>query len=132
MTRSHPVSYRNVNNSIAILLRSYTRAINKQENRSGSLFRESTKADCSNCFKGINPSHFLNNGTIQIPLNLHEKQYPQVCFDYIHQNPVKAGLVKRNIDWEFSSALDYAGLRNGRLINKELANEYVDFKTLTG
>jgi putative transposase len=69
----------------------------------------------------------MNNGIAQITLNLSEKQYPQVCFDYIHQNPVKAGLVKRNIDWEFSSAVDYAGLSKGRLINKEVAKEYVDF-----
>jgi len=123
----HPVSYRRINDSIAILLRSYTRAINEQQNRSGSLFRESTKADCINCFNGMAPSYIMNSGITQILLKLPEKQYPQVCFDYIHQNPVKAGLVKRDIDWEYSSAIDYAGLRNGRLINKEVANEYVDF-----
>ena len=127
VTSSHPVSYRRINDSIAILLRSYTRAINKQENRSGSLFRESTKADCINCFNGNTPSHILNSGITQIPLNLPEKQYPQVCFDYIHQNPVKAKLVKNDIDWEFSSAIDYAGIRNGNLINKQVAKEYVDF-----
>jgi putative transposase len=35
---------RTLNDSIGILLRSYTRAINKQENRTGALFREKTKA----------------------------------------------------------------------------------------
>jgi putative transposase len=48
VTRSQPVTTigkkRNLNHSIAIMLRSYTRAINKQENSSGSLFREETKA----------------------------------------------------------------------------------------
>jgi hypothetical protein len=34
-----------LNNSIAVMLRSYTRAINLQERRSGALFREGTKAD---------------------------------------------------------------------------------------
>ncbi|MDA3778747.1 MAG: hypothetical protein PF487_00705, partial [Bacteroidales bacterium] len=48
----------------------------------------------------------------------------QVCFNYIHQNPVKAGLVKNAVDWEFSSAVDYAGLRDGKLVNKPLAKEY--------
>ena len=26
-----------------------------------------------------------------------------MCFHYIHQNPVNAGLVKKATDWEFSS-----------------------------
>ncbi len=29
--------------------------------------------------------------------------------EYIHQNPVKAGLVRQPEDWEFSSAKDYMG-----------------------
>lgn len=68
--------------------------------------------------------HLLN----QIIINNHlpEKQYPQICFDYIHQNPVKANLVKNAIDWEFSSAKDYAGLRNGKLINKDITKEYIE------
>ncbi len=125
VTSSHPVSNkRTLNNSIAILLRSYTRAINKQNSRSGSLFREATKAECINCFKG-NKSSFINSN-ISITNLLTEKQYPQVCFDYIHQNPVKAGLVKVSTNWEFSSAKDYAGLRNGKLINRAIAEEFID------
>ena len=34
------------NDSIGIMLRSYTRAINKQEGRSGALFRRKTKSAC--------------------------------------------------------------------------------------
>jgi putative transposase len=56
-----------------------------------------------------------------------EKEYPQVCFHYIHKNPVKAKLVKQETDWEFSSASDYAGIRNGKLINKEVAKQYFEF-----
>jgi len=130
VTRSHPVSKSHpvsgtLNNAIAILLRSYTRAINKQVNRTGSLFREATKAECINCFKGNDRSFIKSN--ILINNHVSEKQYPQVCFDYIHENPVKANLVKNTIDWEFSSAKDYAGLRNGKLINKKVAIKYVDF-----
>ena len=125
VTSSHPVSKRSINNSIAILLRSYTRAINKQEKKSGALFRESTKAECINCFTGIKPSFIQSN--LLINNLLPKKQYPQICFNYIHQNPLKANLVKNVVDWEFSSAKDYAGLRNGKLINKEIAQEYVDF-----
>ncbi|MCX6237882.1 MAG: hypothetical protein NTY07_10065 [Bacteroidia bacterium] len=37
---------RTINDSIGLLLLSYTRAINKQEKMSGSLFRNPTKAEC--------------------------------------------------------------------------------------
>ena len=33
-------------------------------------------------------------------------------------------LVREMEEWEFSSARDYAGLRNGTLVNKERANEF--------
>jgi len=36
---------------------------------------------------------------------------------------VKAGLVKKAEDWKFSSAKDFAGLRNGTLCNKEKIQE---------
>ncbi|MEN8185664.1 MAG: hypothetical protein ABFR05_00900 [Bacteroidota bacterium] len=125
MSGNERVKYKTLNNSIAILLRTYTRAINIQENKTGSLFKAHTKAECINCFRGTKPSFIQSN--ILINNLLPEKQYPQACFDYIHQNPVKANLVKKNIDWEFSSAKDYARLRNGKLINKNVAKEYVDF-----
>ncbi len=130
MTSSHRITtYRNktrtINNSIAILLRSYTRAINKQENISGSLFKAHTKAECINCFKGDAPS-FISDKMTSSHL-ITEKQYPQVCFDYIHQNPVKTRLVKKEIEYEFSSAKDYATTRNGKLINKEIAFEYINY-----
>jgi len=129
MTPSHLITTnkkRTFNNSIAIMLRSYTRAINKQENASGSLFKAHTKAECINCHKGITPSFIMQDAVTKINYQNSEKQYPQVCFNYIHNNPVKAGLVRNAIDWEFSSAKDYAGIRNGKLINKDVALEYID------
>ena len=130
MTQSHRMSEksRTLNNSIAIMLRSYTRAINKERNTSGSLFRPKTKAECINCPNGITPSFMFDPMTRSHRINLAvpEKQYPHVCFNYIHENPVKAKLVKNAIDWEFSSARDYFGTRNGTLINKELARKYVE------
>jgi len=118
---------RSLNFSIGLLLRTYTNAINKQEKRSGSLFRKETKAECINCSNGITPSFIVKNGITQVNIRQEfpEYQYPQVCFNYIHQNPVKAGMVKNATDWEFSSAKDYAGLRNGKLINKNIAKEYI-------
>ena len=123
MTSSHPVSRVkeiNLNNNIAIMLRSYTRAINKQFDRSGNLFRESTKAECLTNIQGITPSFFGSLINVRIP----EKEYPQVCFNYIHQNPVNANLVKRPEDWQFSSYPDYFAGRNRKLINKIRAVEF--------
>ena len=119
MTRSHPMSERTLNNSIAIILRSYTRAINKAQNKTGSLFRAKTKAECLTCIDGITPAFFNTNYGTLINISNPEKEYPQQCFNYIHDNPVKAGLVENPEDWEFSSFSDYYGIRNGTLVNKE-------------
>ncbi len=112
-----------LNRSIGILLASYTRAINKQQNRSGSLFRPKTKAECLTKPEGITPSFYRTSvGTI---INTHhiETHYPQVCFNYIHQNPVKAGFVNQALDWEFSSYRDVCGMRHGTLIAKDRISE---------
>ncbi|MCF6366146.1 MAG: hypothetical protein L3J35_08085 [Bacteroidales bacterium] len=113
-----------INHSLGIILSSYTKAINKQEKISGSLFRGKTKAECINCPNGIEPSFITKNGITNINIQHPEKQYPKICFDYIHKNPTKAKLVKQDIEWEFSSAADYYGDRKGKLINKLLAVEY--------
>lgn len=125
VTPSHLLNKtRSFNDSIAILLRSYTRAIQKQENRTGSLFQNRTKAICLTCNEGISPAWFQSKYGAMIHVDFPEKAYPQVCFDYIHANPVKDMLVSEMEEWEFSSARDYAGLRNGTLVNKERANEF--------
>ena len=107
---------RSLNESIAILLRSYTRAINKQEQRSGSLFRQETKAK-----NGIIEGFITLNGKHNDLFFGAQNDHISHCFDYIHQNPVKSQLVNRAEDWQYSSASDYAGLRNGTLCNKQLA-----------
>lgn len=111
---------RTLNESIGILLRSYTRAINKQENSTGSVFRKETKAECLTNANGITPSFYGSHINVRIP----EKEYPQACFNYIHQNPVKANLVKLPEEWEFSSYPDYSGMRDGKLINRARAVEF--------
>jgi len=98
-----------ISNKIAILLRSYTRAINNQENRTGSLFQQKTKAKCLNDYYSS-----MN-------------EYVTVCFYYIHQNPLHAQLVKKIEDWKYSSFPDYAKLRNGTLCDHELALEIINF-----
>lgn len=49
--------------------------------------------------------------------------YPLICFHYIHQNPLRAGIVSDLRDWPYSSYLDYANLRHGKLVAKNLGLE---------
>ncbi|MCK9206716.1 MAG: hypothetical protein M0P66_06345 [Salinivirgaceae bacterium] len=117
------IRQRTFNESIGIMLRAYTNAINKQEKISGSLFRKATKAECLNCPSGITPSFYNTRSGTFIPVDDPAKHYPQVCFNYIHQNPVKAHLVSKAEDWPFSSYRDVIGVRNGMLINRRLIDE---------
>ncbi|WP_461088195.1 transposase [Spirosoma gilvum] len=89
------------------LLSSYTQGINKQENRTGSLFAQNTKAKLVSC-------------------NETKIDYSLLCLNYIHQNPLRAGLVQRAEDWPYSSFIDYAHLRNGTLCAKEVAYRFID------
>ncbi len=95
-------------NGFKTLLSSYTKAVNKQESRTGSLFQQNSRAKCLTAIS-----------------NYKQNNYGLVCFNYIHQNPVNAGLVRSLEDWEFSSYRDYAGLRNGSLCSKETAYEII-------
>ena len=101
--------------SLRIMLSSYTRAINKQENRDGSLFQQKTK------IKLISDDNSVTNWN-----GGNSNGDPFICFHYIHQNPWKAGLVKKMEDWEMSSFKDYAGLRNGSLCKKVIAYDLLD------
>ncbi|MBN2807199.1 MAG: hypothetical protein JXR22_11125 [Prolixibacteraceae bacterium] len=129
VTSSHPVTkIRTLNESIAIMLRSYTRAIQKQENRTGSLFQMSTKAICLNDPK-LEPAYFNAAFGTVINRTINDLEYPQLCFDYIHRNPLHHRLVKNLCEWEFSSYPDYYCSRQGKLINKQRA---VDLGLVTG
>ncbi len=92
--------------SFALILSSYSQGINKQEERTGSIFQKKTKA------KSL--------GT-NIP-------YLNTCLRYIHQNPCKARLVDKLEDWEFSSFRDYAGLRSNSLCNISTCLELLSFE----
>ena len=71
---------------------SYTKAINRQQGRVGSLFQGPFQA------VWVDKDEYL----------LHLSRY-------IHMNPVTAGLVARPEEWVFSSYRDYIGLREGTL-----------------
>lgn len=109
--------------SIGVMLASYTRAINKRNNWSGSLFRKQTKAICLSCSKSDIRAWVESQGITVLNTQPSEMQYPNTCFNYINYNPVKGGLVKHGEDWEFSSYADIKGLRNGKLINREKIEE---------
>jgi len=89
-----------LSDGIRLLLSSYTKAINVNQQRTGNLFQQKTKSKC------------LNDGS---------EFYGLIAFHYIHQNPLRAGLVKRMEDWEFSSFPDYLGTRKGSLCDMPLA-----------
>ncbi len=123
-TQSRTPTVSNLNQAIGIMLSSYTRAINQQQSRSGSLFRQKTKADCITKPLEVSPSYYnLGFGTL-IFIPDPDNDYPQICFNYIHQNPLKGGLVKNPEDWEFSSFRDLSGLRNGKLICRQRVEEF--------
>jgi len=69
---------------IGTLQSSYTRAINIQEKRTGSLFQPKCKA--------------LEIST----------QHAAACFHYIHQNPLKAGRCRSLDAWRYSSFNEYS------------------------
>lgn len=87
-----------ISNGFRLLQSSYSKAINKQEQRYGNLFQQKTKAKFI-----LSDEHVITT------------------FHYIHQNPVKARMVDSAEQWAFSSFRDYAGLRVGKLCNKEKA-----------
>jgi putative transposase len=117
----NPISF---NKSIGIMLASYTRAINKQQNWSGSIFRSETKAVCLTELKSISPAWTSNMGITQITVHDSDVDYPNICFNYILNNPVKDNLVTSQVDWEFSSSSDFLGIRNGGLINRIRIEEF--------
>ncbi len=110
---------RTINQSIGICLRSYTRAIQKQEKLTGSLFQKHTHAKLLIDDVEIEPSYW--NTSFGTQINIAEgRSYLETCIEYIHQNPVVSKLVEKAEDWEFSSMRDFLGVRKGKLIDYDL------------
>ncbi len=103
-----PISGNPLSEGMRLMLSSYTKGINKQQGFSGNLIRQNTLSKCV-----FDKSEDTVN-------------YVSTCFTYIHQNPIRAGFVSNMEDWEYSSYKDYAGLRNGTLCNRNLAEELID------
>ena len=81
---------------------SYTKAINKSQNRVGHLFQGRYKS------KLIPNNDYL--------LNLSR---------YIHLNPVKSGLVKKPEDWLFSSYQDFINKRESEFLSFEIITAHI-------
>jgi putative transposase len=113
---------RSLNKSIAIMLRLYTRHVNSEDEKQGPLFHQRTKALCLSKPE-FAPAYFQNHFGLIGKMPPKEKDYPSICFNYIHFNPVTGKQVERPEDWEFSSYRDYFSGREGRLVDKELAKE---------
>ena len=96
-----PTRQSNMSHAIGTMLSSYSKGVNAEQGRTGSLFRSKTKA---------------KDGTKEMSISvLGSKQqffasienYWFTCFHYIHKNPVEAGLVRKSMDWPHSSAWEY-------------------------
>ncbi len=129
-TLTQSEGFTTLNDSIGTMLRSYTRAINIQQERSGSLFRRKTKAKfIARVGNEVIPSmdktppDKVADKKASLTALISDREYLQDCFNYIHDNPVEAGLVTHIKEWEFSSYLDYTDLRKWNQVNIERANE---------
>lgn len=75
---------------------SYTKAINKKYGRVGHLFQGQFKSK-----------------------HIDSEKYLITLSRYIHNNPGHSTLAKKNEEWEFSSYLDYLGMRKEELVVKD-------------
>lgn len=98
-------------NGFRLLCSGYANNFNKKYGRSGSLFRQMTKAK---------------------ELESKDENYPFNCFHYlpvrqagIHQNPMRAGLCERMEDWEFSSFNNYYKYDTNSFLVKDLAFDVI-------
>lgn len=96
---------------IGLTLSSYTKAINVQNNTTGTLFQKKTKAK-------------LLMNDIEDANRLDSIDQISSCLLYIHRNPLKAGLVQDLNNWKYSSWHDYADLKHTNICNKKKLLEF--------
>jgi putative transposase len=86
---------------INALFNSYVQAVNRQQNRRGTLFQ----------------------GRYQY-VHVDREEYIVHLCRYIHLNPVKANLVSRPEEWEYSNYREWTDLRMGSLKNQDFISAY--------
>ena len=108
---THIIIYSKKNDELSKFMKrvneSYARFYNYKKNRVGYVFRD----------------RFLSE-----PIN--NQNYLLHCISYIHNNPVKAGLVNSCENYKFSSYNDYinkSGFINGEIIKLVFGNEKLDY-----
>ena len=88
-----------VSKKFADLFNSYTKSINKSENRTGGLFETPFKR-----------------------IEVRDDSYFTKLIGYIHNNPVKHGIVKNIEDYPYSSYLSYLSDKESKLCRDEVMN----------
>jgi putative transposase len=86
---------------INVLFNAYVQAVNRQQDRKGTLFE----------------------GRVKYVLVDKEEYLIQLC-RYIHLNPLKASLVMKLGDWPFSNYREWIGLREGIIFDRKFAEEH--------
>ena len=112
-----------LNEAIGIIQRSYGRAINKTHGWSGRLFRDNCRAKDG----WIDEFVTLKKSGRERYEFKQGAGYAYQCFCYIHDNPVKANMVKNASDYPWSSAQDYANLRKGSLCNLDFGRQILTY-----
>ena len=92
-----------ISRTIQAIFNSYSKAVNLQIDRSGTLFEGRFKA-----------------------LLIDDETYLLHLCRYIHRNPIDAypPLIKKLEDWRWSNYPEWAGLRKGNLVDHEFIAEY--------
>jgi len=103
IVKETPIKINALTESFRLMLSSYTRAIQKQESMVGSLFQQKTKFKCVD-------------------------DYLDSVFHYVHQNPYRAGMVKKMEEYPWSSMKEYAKSScNSRQDHFEWSDDSDDF-----
>ena len=116
-----------LSHKLRLLLSSYVKAYNNRFNRRGSLIRAVTKAKPA--YSDFLPEDWELDQEVPFTRLV---PYLKVCLRYIHQNPVKDGLVRHPMDWAFSSARDYGGVRDNGLCDYVLTERLLGIKRFEG
>jgi len=96
-----------LSNGFRLLQSHYAQYFNDKYARTGSLFRQKTKAKS---------------------LDFGKENSRLIAMQYIYQNPVKHGLVRNIADWPYSSIREYMGLVDKGICNKKLAMSLIDLQ----
>lgn len=104
MVKVGSLSLKGVSNGLRLLQSQYAQYFNRKYDRSGSIFRPKAKWK------------LLNSST---------NDHATSCFNYIHDNPVRAGLSKSNKSWAYSSLAEFLGRNDNVLVNQQLAKDYI-------